>query len=790
MAEISVKVEEGTQGGLKKMDKDAEDLLMQNMQIDIYKYPIKSFIRETVSNCVDSIKEAEIARKIIVDGEPVSKYYSDSDDKLAKASKFNRGYYNFDHINAEPKVIINYLRYYTSKEDYIKIKDQGGVGIWGDRIAGYLDLGWSSKRLSKALGCFGIGGKSPLAVANSFRSTIVYEGKRIILDITLKGYNSVVPAMNDDGEFNKFITWKSLRINADGKEEEYDFKAYYELCNETNGVEIGLVVPKGSMYYKIDEAITDQLGYLDVEIDYCKHFYEWSDTPVKECIKATKLYEDELLVVSTEKYTKPFILLNNINYGMVDMEELGLSTVYAAVGLKIQPESLDVSQSRESVKYTPKTIKSLSEAMEAAKVLAKEYVTADKEISDVSLLDWYIGTMRKKEGIKQEITNEMKIYTALKGLLDTTRAAKTTLTRNGANISIDQIGVFFRSKCKAVCIENGRVCNSNRYKTDAVYGRQNYPVFVEDTEDIIVDAKIKRYLIESRKVFRNGFIWIDKKELTNMAQENVAIYKELLNDKSVYKSSSLLDEEEAIVEHFRKPATSKIGADKSAKAYNLYRGKYEKIVSIMEEHEPSRIVYCVGETTTADIMSQFAIYFNAPFYKVSKANAKYFKGCIQLPQYLTAIKENGRLASIEDMNFRAFNSLVVAAFTGLEVGKLLAIESAYSTKELDDFHVLERLMTGYPSVSSHVGKYMQSIFKFYTSWGVSKDRSRLAKRLLGNENVLPVRGNTTDGAIEMYRVAKKLKPAVPLLYMCRFEDDSVKELSKVFPKILTKTKKD
>ena len=79
MAELQLTVDERP-GILKEIDEGAIDLIFQAIQEDMYSFPIKSFIRETISNALDSITEKEIALDIIVNGTPQEQYYLQRQD--------------------------------------------------------------------------------------------------------------------------------------------------------------------------------------------------------------------------------------------------------------------------------------------------------------------------------------------------------------------------------------------------------------------------------------------------------------------------------------------------------------------------------------------------------------------------------------------------------------------------------------------------------------------------------------------------------------------------------------
>ena len=68
---------------------EIEGSAILKIQQDQYQYPIKSFIREIASNCVDAIEEKKVARSIITGESNVEDHYSTEESSLTKDSKFD-----------------------------------------------------------------------------------------------------------------------------------------------------------------------------------------------------------------------------------------------------------------------------------------------------------------------------------------------------------------------------------------------------------------------------------------------------------------------------------------------------------------------------------------------------------------------------------------------------------------------------------------------------------------------------------------------------------------------------
>lgn len=416
MAVLKSEVREGSSGYIKEIEESAMGLILRNVQIDLYKYPIKSFVREIVSNGVDSIMEKNSAIKILTGEAKVSDYYEDSDDILAIDSKFQPDYYDLANLNKTDLIEIKYTRRDNyNRRDLITISDTG-VGIWGDRLRGVVAIGYSTKRLSKALGCFGVGSKSGLATkVESYRITSVHNERKVILDIYEDGYFSVIPRFKEEGVENKYTSWKAKKKNSEGKVIDVECKAYYEDCKEKNSCTIEIEVRNPTKNFrKYSDAIKNQLNYLKVPITF--DIYSQSSEESKPFhvrsvdVKTDVLYEDDLIVIPEwDTYTVPHLVLNGINYGNIDFPEMELDVKRGNVGIKIDPSKLDVNQSRESVKYSDKTAEAIQEALVKVTDLAGSIIA--KEFEGATLKEWI-------ENVGNSQSKSSNITQRLKGLID------------------------------------------------------------------------------------------------------------------------------------------------------------------------------------------------------------------------------------------------------------------------------------------------------------------------------------------------------------------------------------
>lgn len=161
-------------GQSKELDEGAVDMILDNLQISQYVYPVKSTIRELGSNAVDSIREKNTAIEILTGKAKVEDYYyvPGKNKEMDEAIKANPGvykdsvfdplYYDLDFLSDNDRVEITYQQNGNKAKDTLTVRDHG-VGLGDYRLYGYLKIGYSTKRLSKKpLGKWGLNIPGPL----------------------------------------------------------------------------------------------------------------------------------------------------------------------------------------------------------------------------------------------------------------------------------------------------------------------------------------------------------------------------------------------------------------------------------------------------------------------------------------------------------------------------------------------------------------------------------------------------------------------------------------------------
>ena len=144
----------------KTIDNNSLTIAMTVLQTTQYSKPIESTVRELTCNGVDSITEKNNAVKILRGEARVEDYYIQQEGKEYEASKFNPDYYDLKWLSDKDEVALTYIENYTGEDkgfcDLLTIKDTG-VGLGGERLKGYFNLNYSTKRCNtNTLGAFGL----------------------------------------------------------------------------------------------------------------------------------------------------------------------------------------------------------------------------------------------------------------------------------------------------------------------------------------------------------------------------------------------------------------------------------------------------------------------------------------------------------------------------------------------------------------------------------------------------------------------------------------------------------
>lgn len=369
-------------GGFSKgIEESATGLILDNLQKYQYTYPIKSTTRELICNGVDSILEKQVARKILSGQNIVEDFFVEREGALYNDSKFDASYYDLKWLSDKDNVEMDYIVGSALEKDTVTFTDYG-VGLGKHRLEGYFRIGYSTKRLSKLpLGKFGIGAKSPLSLGIDFYTVESnYNGQKYRFNVYAHDVDSIVPKFNlTTGKENSHVLFQI--VNKLGEVEDYP--VYYEDTEEKNSVSIILSNIKKHNKKAFIDAVKSQLLYFDNIV--CTLIEDGKHTIVD--YKADILYEDDLIVLSNnDYYSKPHLLLNRVNYGYINWEELELEDKGGNIGIKVQPENVEVNPSRESIMWSDKTKTMVLSRFNDVVDIASKLIS--KELNETDFLAW------------------------------------------------------------------------------------------------------------------------------------------------------------------------------------------------------------------------------------------------------------------------------------------------------------------------------------------------------------------------------------------------------------------
>jgi len=360
------------EGGMKKqIDAGSFDLMLDVLQKFQYKHPISSTIRELLCNGIDSVTEREEAKLILSNKAKVEDFYEQREGDLYADSKFNPEYYNLDHLSTDSTIYIEYYVGEGVEKDKIVITDYG-VGLGGRRLEKYFQLGSSTKRLSKKpIGKFGLGNKSPLSVGPFYTIESCYNGYLFKFNVYSSKVESCIPQFD-------------LENNVENKEFQFsDGSIYY--ANKThrkNGLTITIEAKKHHKEQYI-QAIQSQMTYFD-----CISLRIIEGDNVQSINVGSKvLFENEKLIISDNHfYSKPHVVINKVNYGYINFEELELVPLYGNIGIKVNAEEVETTPSREELIWSDTTKETVLQRFKDCKDIATSIL--NEELKEEDFVKW------------------------------------------------------------------------------------------------------------------------------------------------------------------------------------------------------------------------------------------------------------------------------------------------------------------------------------------------------------------------------------------------------------------
>lgn len=146
-----------------------------------------------------------------------------------------------------------------------------------------------------------------------------------------------------------------------------------------NGVTITIDAKKHHKA-EYEDAVKSQLAYFN-NVKLAIHENKgWTNVS----FQANVLYEDDYILLSDSTYfSKPHILLNKVNYGFIDFQELELEQKKGNIALKVIPEEVTVSPSRESLIWDENTkkmvIQRFKDTVKSATTLIEKELSTEKD---------------------------------------------------------------------------------------------------------------------------------------------------------------------------------------------------------------------------------------------------------------------------------------------------------------------------------------------------------------------------------------------------------------------------
>jgi hypothetical protein len=458
---------QGERGHQKQIDESGTAMVFDLLQKFQYSFPIKSTTREILSNGVDSIAEKKVAIEILTGKAKVEDYFVELQGDLYKDSRFDPDYYDLDWLSPVNKVYMTYICGTSMDRDRVVFEDHG-VGLGGKRLEKYFSLGYSTKRLSKLpLGKFGLGAKSPLSVGVDFYTVESrYNGKLFRFNVYTRKVDSIIPPINTDtGLANPHV------IFGEGTPDAY--KVHYLPTTDKNGLMITIEAKKHHRQQYID-AVRSQMLYFD-GIDLRIKHPEGNTEQVQ--YRASVLYEDDVIVMSDNSYySKPHLLLNKVNYGYVNFDELELEDKSGNIGIKVAPEDIDVNPSRESIIWSEKTKQKVLDRFNQVVDIAAGMI--QKELDTTDFLRWIMTchTIHGRYAERHDIVGR------LSRIVDLSRA-KFCFGPNPDIIfypSVSFPGCFMREVLVVEEKEYGRAMKRKVVRTEiaSIAGRIGLPIYL------------------------------------------------------------------------------------------------------------------------------------------------------------------------------------------------------------------------------------------------------------------------------------------------------------------------
>lgn len=402
--EVEQREVKGTKGIQRTINSAAIGMVMDIVQAQQYTKPVPSTVRELTANAVDAQREKVKAIMILSGKAKVEDFFIKRDDPLYRDSNWDPSYYDINYLDQDKNDV--HLIYKKGEGvgrcDRFIVRDWG-VGLGMTRLAGVLQVGYSTKRNRKdQLGAFGLGAKVGLSTgAEYYKVVTAHNGIRYEIQVFSKKLNSLIPPINlDTGKPNIKYEFFDEHGNVCGV-------IYGAPTEEKNFTQIEVPSLKHHRH-EYEVAVKTQLNH----VPGIKFLIEELDGDQYEVqFKSNVLYNSENIIISENTpYSKPYVAITNgkgedeicISYGHIDFQEMEMESMSGDIGIKcpirqtwedpdtgeeiLISEGVDVIASREAVRWTAATREFLKKQFAQAQVEATGLI--EKELKQSDFIKW------------------------------------------------------------------------------------------------------------------------------------------------------------------------------------------------------------------------------------------------------------------------------------------------------------------------------------------------------------------------------------------------------------------
>jgi hypothetical protein len=681
MAVIEKRAVESSSGIKKGIDENSTNLALDILQRGLYAFPIQSTIRELASNAYDAVKERDVAKSILGGKTIVAEHFdlTKDEDGIYTDSGWDSDYFDLNWLSDDPNVYVFYEE--GKQRDTLRIVDNG-VGLGKNRLVGYFQLNYSTKRKNKdALGKWGLGSKVALALGvDSFRVTTRYNGKKFRFDVYLDKVESVTPKFGSKGENEEVI----LKEKSDTQD---SYIAYCETTEEMNGLELVVEVKKHNRQ-KFFDAIKSQLMYMPNIKVLHKKAGHMTHEPVD--IAAKVLYRDDDIILSeSTMYNKPHILLGTgkalINYGFVAFNELDIEPKGGSVGLILNINDIEVTPSREAPVWSSKTRAAVLKKYNDVTATATKLV--ESQLKEADYVKWLGKAASTLHALKYGNTGSSdSVVARLASIIDVSSISSVRYSGNRlisySSDPSEMLGDFITAWEIKYNSREGKI-ERKKVKDLALL---NKPVYlVRSSANGIVD----RYLYEEH----GSFIHIRIKEGAGkdryvkhvlesdlLEYDTVTVPQDRLN---LYESEDLVEEEDSVVTANVVAKNRKLNNEivvHMVKEGGAARGKFysfaqrtKKITELFSLNTGNLVIYSLygDRSSLHEVLEMLpSCYLNCGSYGFSEAPYKY--NFIEDNRKIEAImvaSENSKYLKGSSM-FTALEDFIVQDYNA-ETGKLV-----------------------------------------------------------------------------------------------------------------------